>query len=83
LFGFKTHGPAAMRKVFVPGDIVMPAFMAVYLFRHSLNLPELSKKCNPIMKHTLSYYQLLYSDFILLGLGIISLKISIPDTKTN
>jgi len=27
LFGFKLHGPTAMRKVLVPGDIVMFAFM--------------------------------------------------------
>ena len=37
LFGFKAHGLAAMRKIFVPGDIVMPAFMTVYLLWHFLN----------------------------------------------
>jgi len=33
--------------------------------------------------HLTPYYQSLYSDFTLLGLGIISFKISIPDIKTN
>jgi len=30
LSGFKPHGLAAMRKVLVPGDIVIFTFMAVY-----------------------------------------------------
>lgn len=30
LFGFESHGFAAMRNVLVPRDIVMFAFMAVY-----------------------------------------------------
>jgi hypothetical protein len=37
LFGFKPHGLTAMRKVLVPGDIVMFTFMAVY---HLLKLYE-------------------------------------------
>jgi len=32
LFGFESHGFAAMGKVFIPRNIVMFAFMAVYHF---------------------------------------------------
>jgi len=32
LFGFESHGFAAMGKIFIPRNIVMFAFMAVYHF---------------------------------------------------
>jgi hypothetical protein len=32
--GFEAHGLAAMGKPFVPGDIVMFAFITIYIFLH-------------------------------------------------